>query len=200
MKIAQKTLIELPDESQVTLNAVSFLSYNKKEWREVRDVSLEGEAYFKVAKGQTFNVITSSGKVSVLGTQFNVKQRDHLFEVVCYEGSVRVTHLLKTEILKPGDSFLILDGKYIAKEKETSSDPSWINNKSYFKSMPFAHVLNEFERQFNVSINFQNVDIEQLFTGSFDHNDKTLALKSITLPLNLKYSIIDENTIVLERE
>lgn len=153
-----------------------------------------------MAKGQTFNVITPLGKVTVLGTQFNVKQRDDLFEVVCYEGSVRVTHLSEIKILKPGDSFLILDGKYIAKEKETSSDPSWINNKSYFKSMPFAHVIQEFERQYNVSINFQNVDIEQLFTGSFDHNDKTLALKSLTLPLNLKYSIIDDNTIVLERE
>jgi ferric-dicitrate binding protein FerR (iron transport regulator) len=199
-RIAQKTMLELPDDSEVVLNAVSTLSFNKKDWRNVRNVFLEGEAYFKVEKGQKFSVITPVGNVTVLGTQFNVKQRDDLFEVICYEGSVQVTYQSEIQILKPGDHFLILAGKYIAKEKETSLNPAWINNKSYFKSLPYAHVIQEFERQFNVSIDFQNVDAEQLFSGSFVHNDRTLALKSITLPLNLKYSIINDNTIVLERE
>jgi len=198
--MAQKSTVDLPDDSEVTLNALSTISYNKKDWKSVRDIALNGEAYFKVAKGETFNVVTSTGKVTVLGTQFNVKHRNELFEVICYEGSVQVTYQSHTKILKPGDSFLILDGKYIAKEKETFNNPSWINNESYFKSMPFAHVKHEFERQYNITIDSKDIDETQLFTGSFVHNDMRLALKSITLPLNLKYSQIDENTIVLERE
>lgn len=197
---AQKTTIELPDASSVALNALSTLTYNKKSWKNTRDVELNGEAFFKVAKGSTFNVTTSAGKVTVLGTQFNVKHRNNLFEVICYEGSVSVTHNSNTKILKPGDSFLIIDGKFIAKEKETNLNPSWINNESYFKSMSFTRVLHEFERQYNVTINSQDIDIEQLFTGSFVHNNKELALKSITLPLNLNYSIEINNSIVLSRE
>lgn len=197
---AQKTTVELPDASSVSLNAASTLTYNKKNWATIREVKLNGEAYFKVAKGSTFNVITSAGTVTVLGTQFNVKQRENFFEVVCFEGSVSVTYKTNTEILKPGDGFLIIDGKFIAKEKETKLKPSWINNESYFKSMSFAHVLHEFERQYNVTINSQNIDLEQLFTGSFVHNNKVLALKSITLPLNLNYSIENNNSIVLSRE
>jgi len=197
---AQKTTIELPDASSVSLNALSTLTYNKKSWKNTRDVELNGEAFFKVAKGSTFNVTTSAGTVTVLGTQFNVKHRNNLFEVICYEGSVKVLHKSNTTILKPGDSFLIIDGKFIAKEKEINLNPSWINNESYFKSMSFAHVLHEFERQYNVTINSQNIDIEQLFTGSFVHNNKELALKSITLPLNLNYSIEKNNSIVLSRE
>ena len=197
---AQKTTIELPDESNVSLNALSTLTYNKKNWNKVRDVELIGEAYFKIAKGSKFNVITSAGTVTVLGTQFNVKQRENFFEVVCYEGSVGVTHKSNTITLKPGDSFLIIDGKFIAKEKETKLNPSWINNESYFKSMSFAHVLHEFERQYDVTINSQYIDKEQLFTGSFVHNNKELALKSITLPLNLNYSIEKNNSIVLSSE
>ena len=197
---AQKTTIELPDASSVSLNALSTLIYNKKSWNNTRDVELNGEAFFKVAKGSTFNVTTSTGTVTVLGTQFNVKHRNNLFEVICYEGSVKVVHKSNTAILKPGDSFLIIDGKFIAKEKETNLNPSWINNESYFKSMSFAHVLHEFERQYNVTINSQDIDIEQLFTGSFVHNNKELALKSITLPLNLNYSIEKNNSIVLSRE
>ena len=197
---AQKTTIELPDASSVSLNVASTLTFNKKNWATIREVILNGEAYFKVAKGSTFNVITSTGTVTVLGTQFNVKQREDFFEVVCYEGSVSVTYETNTEILKSGDSFLIIDGKFIAKEKETKLNPSWINNESYFKSMSFAHVLHEFERQYDVTINSQHIDVEQLFTGSFVHNNKELALKSITLPLNLNYSIENNNSIVLSRE
>ncbi|MCF6294667.1 MAG: FecR family protein [Flavobacteriaceae bacterium] len=199
---SQKTTIELPDASSVYLNSKSTLTYNKKNWKKERDVELNGEAFFKVAKGSTFNVKTSTGTVTVLGTQFNVKNREDYFEVICYEGSVGVTHKSTTQTLtlKPGDSFLIIDGKFIAKEKETKLNPSWINNESYFKSMPFSYVLQEFERQYNVSINSESINIEQLFTGSFVHNNRELALKSLTLPLNLKYSIQNDASIVLKRE
>ena len=197
---AQKTTFSLPDASSVTLNALSTLTYNKKSWNDVRDVELNGEAYFKVAKGSKFNVKTTSGTVTVLGTQFNVKHRENLFEVICYEGSVGVAYNTNSITLKPGDSFLIINGKIIAKEKETALNPSWINNESYFKSMSFTHVLHEFERQYDVTFNSQHIDLDQLFTGSFVHNNKELALKSITLPLNLNYSIENNRSIVLSRE
>lgn len=197
--VAQKTSIALPDASTVIMNAKSELTYNKHNWNKQRDISLIGEAYFKVTKGSSFNVKTSLGTVTVLGTQFKVKQRPDLFEVICYEGSVKVTHQGQDSILKPGDSFLILDGKLITKEKETAPNPSWLNDKSYFKSMPLSYVLNEFERQYNLNFNAQNIDDNQIYTGSFTHKDIDLALKSITLPLNLNYSI-KNNTVVLSRE
>jgi transmembrane sensor len=197
---AQKTEIQLPDASQVSLNASSTITYNKSEWKTNRDITLEGEAFFKVAKGSKFNVNTSTGTVTVLGTKFNIKQRNNYFEVVCYEGSVKVTHNTNIVILKPGNSFLLIDGEIVAKEKETSLNPSWINNESTFKSMPFSYVLREFERQYNVTINPQDIDLKQLFTGSFVHNNKELALKSITLPLNLNYSLQKNKAIILSRE
>ena len=100
------------------LNAKSLLAFNKKDWKQEREVELDGEAFFKVAKGSSFNVITKSGTVTVYGTQFNVKQRDNYFEVICYEGLVGVTYNSQETKLKPGDSFLIIDGEIIAKEKE----------------------------------------------------------------------------------
>ena len=198
---AQKTLIELPDNSAVSLNASSSLTYNKSSWNKERDVNLDGEAFFKVAKGSTFNVNTTDGVVTVLGTEFNVKQRDNYFEVVCYEGSVQVTqNNSDIVILKPGDSFLKINGKLIAREKETLLQPSWMHNESSFKSMPFSYVLRELERQYNVQINPQNIDIEQLFTGSFGHDNIEMALKSITLPLNVKYNFKNKTTIELSRD
>ena len=198
---AQKTLIELPDNSAVSLNASSSLTYNKSSWNKERDVNLEGEAFFKVAKGSTFNVNTTNGVVTVLGTEFNVKQRDNYFEVVCYEGSVQVTqNNSDIVILKPGDSFLKINGKLIAREKETLLQPSWLNNESSFKSMPFSYVVREFERQYNVTINPHSIDLEQLFTGSFSHDNIEMALKSITLPFNVKYNFKNKTTIEFTRD
>jgi ferric-dicitrate binding protein FerR (iron transport regulator) len=198
-KFAQKTTIELPDASSVSLNAKSLLAFNKSHWKKERDVELQGEAFFKVAKGSSFNVITTSGTVTVYGTQFNVKQRDNYFEVICYEGLVGVTYKSKETKLKPGDSFLIIDGKSIAKEKENSSTPSWLNNESTFKSLPYKQVIAEFERQYGVDITLINIDSKQLFTGDFAHNNIELALKQITVPLHVTYSKTN-NTITLKRD
>ena len=196
---AQKTTIELPDASSVSLNAKSYLAFNKKDWKHEREVELHGEAFFKVAKGSSFKVKTTSGTVMVYGTQFNVKQRDNYFEVICYEGLVGVTHNSQETKLKPGDSFLIIDGKTIAKEKENRITPSWLNNASTFRSLPYKTVIAEFERQYDVDITLIGIDSEQLFTGSFAHDSMEVALKSITLPLHATYSK-SNNTITLKSE
>ena len=196
---AQKTTIKLPDASSVSLNAKSSLVFNKKDWKQDREVKLQGEAFFKVAKGSSFMVKTTSGTVTVYGTQFNVKQRDNYFEVICYEGLVGVTYNSQETKLKPGNSFLIIDGKTIAKEKENRTMPSWLNNASTFRSLPYKTVIAEFERQYNVQVTLLGIDSSQLFTGSFAHNNIELALKSITLPLHATYSK-SNNTITLRGE
>ncbi|NNC49284.1 MAG: FecR family protein [Flaviramulus sp.] len=198
-EFAQKTNVVLPDDSSVSLNAKSTLEFNKSDWKKERIVTLEGEAFFKVAKGSSFNVITKSGTIMVYGTQFNVKHWDNYFEVICYEGLVGVTHNSQEIKLKPGDSFLIIDGEIIAKEKENRSTPSWLNNESTFKSLPYKIVIAEFERQYNVDVTLLNINSTQLFTGSFTHDNMDVALKSITLPLHVTYSK-SNNTIILKRE
>ena len=199
--IAQKTTITLPDASLVTINAKSTLTYNEYDWDDDRIIDLEGEAYFKVAKGKTFKVNTKEGVVEVLGTEFNVKQRNDIFEVICYEGLVAVTQNNTQKKLYPGDTFLIVDGKQIVSKKEESQQPSWITHESSFRSIPFKEVIAEFERQYNVSItyNTQAINTKILFTGRFTHKNMDIALKSITLPLHLRYSKTDDS-IILKRD
>ncbi|WP_242157858.1 FecR family protein [Aestuariivivens sediminis] len=194
--IAEKSMVELPDASHVILNAKSTLVFNKKNWKKVRDVELKGEAFFKVSKGSSFNVLTASGSVTVYGTQFNVKQRNNYFEVICYEGLVGVTYKSHETKLRPGDSFLIIDGEIIAKEKENLTTPSWLNNESLFNSIPYKVVIAEFERQYHVDFTLLGVDSTQLFTGGFSHDNIDVALQSITLPLHLTYSK-ENNSIIL---
>jgi transmembrane sensor len=197
--VAQQTTIQLPDNSTVDLNANSTVTFNENSWSKTRAVTLNGEAFFKVAKGERFDVITSDGIVSVLGTQFNVKQRESYFEVTCYEGLVGVTHNNKTVKLKPGHTFKIIDGKQLTADKETAAQPIWLHGESSFKSVPLKHVIAEFENQYDLQINTDQIDTSRLFTGSFAHNNLDLALKSVTIPLNLSYSKSGKS-ILLKRE
>ena len=197
---SQKTNFALPDDSEVTLNALSQINFKPYNWNNNREVQLEGEAFFKVAKGSRFDVKTQNGIVSVLGTQFNVKQRDNYFEVTCYEGLVGVSYNGKAQHkLKPGEHFLIINGASIAKNKDFTDTPFWVNNESHFKSIPYKYVLEEFERQYNVSFKTEGIDLNKLFTGKFAHDNYHIAIKAITLPLHLTYSKTN-NTILLEGE
>ena len=63
--------------------------------------------------------------------------------------------------------------------------------------MPFKEVIQELERQYDVKVDAQEINTTVLFTGEFVNNDLNLALKSITLPLNIDYSIVDDRQIYL---
>ena len=187
---AEKTEFTLPDSSFVALNPLSRLSFHENSWNEERRVELDGEAYFEVAKGSRFDVITSAGTISVLGTAFNVVNREDYFEVICYEGSVKVETADEMVTLEPKQIFQVIDGERVKDDHIIAGQiPDWRKGESSFVSVPFRHVLQEFERQYDVKISTRNVDTAQLFTGTFTHTDLSLALRSISLPLNLHYEV-----------
>lgn len=192
-KIAQTETLSLPDNSEVILNAQSKLSYNKKEWQKDRVLNLDGEAFFKVTKGKTFTVNTDEGTIKVLGTQFNVKERDNYFEVQCYEGSVRVTSGSSKIVLLPGKTFRLVNGKIINVGDFNAQNPSWLTEESSFKEVPLWQVIEELETQYDISITSKGIDQNVLFSGSFTHTDKNIALKAVTIPLKLSYTINGKN-------
>ena len=188
-QIAQRKIFTLPDNSEVVLNAASKISFNEKKWANNRTLTLAGEAFFKVKKGQTFSVKTTDGIVTVLGTQFNVKERKNYFEVRCYEGLVSVTHNNNTTKLPPGKTFRVINGKVENVEDFNAQNPSWIQQESSFNKIPLDQVIAELERQYDLKIKVKGVDTSKLFTGSFTHTDKEIALQAVTIPLKLSYKI-----------
>lgn len=188
-QIAQTKTVTLPDNSEVILNAASKLTFNEKKWSDKRALTLEGEAYFKVQKGQTFSVNTAAGIVKVLGTQFNVKERKNYFEVNCYEGLVSVTYNNETIKLPPGKTFRVINGTIENVEDFNAKNPSWIQQESSFNSIPLDQVIAELERQYDMKIKVEGVDTSKLFTGSFTHTNEKIALQAVTIPLKLSYRI-----------
>ena len=191
---SQNETFELPDASTVTLNATSTIKFDEDKWSDKRELSLKGEAYFKVAKGSKFDVKTSNGIVSVLGTQFTVKQRDNYFEVKCFEGVVSVSRKGELHRLTKGKTYRSLNGE-ISLNTTNKENPDWLHNITSFESVPMIEVLKELERQYNVSVKTENIDTKRIFTGGFVNNNLEQALQSISVPLNLSYKNNGENKI-----
>lgn len=193
---SQQNTVILPDESSVTLNAQSTIAFNKKSWNDMRQVNLKGEAFFKVAKGSSFDVITDAGTVTVLGTEFTVNHRDAFFEVKCFEGIVSVLSDGEVYKLTEGKTFRNISGQSTL-GKVSRKSPEWLDAITNFESVPFDVVLRELERQYNVTISVENIDIDRIFTGGFVHTDLEQALIEITTPLKLNYRKESENKISL---
>ncbi len=197
-KVGQKLSVSLPDGSEVILNANSELSYSPDNWDDARTLTLKGEGYFKVMKGKQFQVKTTSGNVTVLGTEFTIKELDDFFEVMCFEGSVKVSSLSEEEILKPKTSVRKFRNSNLMRRNILTDQPAWLMNKSTFTSVPIGYVLIELKNQYGLQFEGADIIEDQSFNGTFPHDNLDLALKIVLDPLSVNYEKKD-NVIVFSR-
>lgn len=196
-ELAQKEIVNLPDNSQVTLNSLSELSFSATQWDDERSVALKGEAYFDVAKGKRFDVNTAVGKVSVLGTEFNVIVRDSIFSVVCYEGLVQVVHNNKATRLPAGKAYHFLKGNTQVVDIALAQ-PKWLQNLSVFEGATIEQVFEALEDEYQIRIVIDQIDNTTKFTGAFEHDNLDNALKEITQTLKLTYEINTDKTVIIK--
>jgi len=195
-KFAQTKTFQLPDNSEVVLNANSEITFDKKEWESNRHLTLNGEAFFKVQKGKKFTVLTDIGEVTVLGTKFNVKERVNYFEVKTYEGLVSVAYKDTLVKLSKGTIFKVVNGTIDTVNTFNIKENSWLQKESNFKSIALRFVLKEIENQFGYTIETKDIDLDILYSGGFTHADVNIALQSVTIPLQLSYKIEGEKIII----
>lgn len=194
-EIAQTESITLPDASQVILNAKSQLSYSPSSWEDNRLINLDGEAFFDVEKGSRFDVKTSKGIISVLGTEFNVRQRGDVLEVTCYEGKVQVSAGDVLQIITVGERVILRDSK-LTKNLIKQTYPEWRDDLSRFENTRLDEVFAELERHYDVKIELENIEETTLFSGAFEHSNLEVALQSITQPLVGVTYEIENNGII----
>jgi ferric-dicitrate binding protein FerR (iron transport regulator) len=198
-QLAEKTSFELPDGSQVEMNAGSEINFKKSVWSENRTLDLKGEAYFKVEKGSSFTVNTNQGNVKVLGTQFTVNARENLYHVTCFEGKVLV-------VTKANDSIILTQGMSFLQDKNDrkeytiqASEPSWINNESSFNEMSIDYVMNDLERQFDITISGKEFIKPASFTGRFSHKDANLAIQTVFIAMEIPYTTDANGNVEIQK-
>jgi len=185
--IGKRTQFTLNDQSTIVLNANSKLEYPNL-FQFHRSLKLEGEAFFKVAKGRTFCVNTPQGTVTVIGTQFNVIARPDFFEVICYEGSVSVDFQKQHFSLIPGNAIRIFSNETVSWTNNSIQKPTWLTGESSFRKVPFQFVISELQNQYQLQISYPSSVKSVAFTGSFTQKNLDVALQSICLPMQLKYT------------
>jgi transmembrane sensor len=183
----------LPDASRVILHDGSSLKYRKHLWN--RKVTLSGEAYFEVEKGEGFTVRTQQGKVEVLGTRFLVSGRSNQFNVKCFQGKVKTSFQKKSLILESGTQFT--GEQKVFKKEELKSEkeyPSFARFQKKFSNAPLPDVKNEIESFFGVEIKL-SVPAGKKFSGTVHSGNLENVLQIVCEPLQLNYRIEDEYRI-----
>lgn len=177
----------LPDGTRVHLNYNSSLTYPLAFTGSSREVVLEGEAYFFVAKDKRrpFIVHTRYGDVKEYGTEFDVNTRYDSHEsqgaygirgkglsVVLVEGSISIIPHNKEEyMLKPGDLAVVAHDAEVPQIKQVDTTPftSWNTGYFAFNDCPLDKLLDVVGRWHGKNIKFADNSLRKIhFNGELD--------------------------------
>ncbi|MNJ98938.1 fec operon regulator FecR [compost metagenome] len=175
----KRSVIKLPDGTQVWLNSGSRLIYPLAFSGDVREVYLEGEAYFDVThdKQHPFHVRANKMDIKVLGTEFFVSSNadsDSNYAVLV-EGSIAFstgTWLNKIERqLVPGQriNFNLKENKLLISEVKTAEFQSWKEGFVDVQSESLDLIIQRVAKYYNIEISTQHLDLSnEKFSGRLD--------------------------------
>ncbi len=201
--------LQLPDGTQVSLNAASSLTYPVSFPDRDRLVSLEGEAFFDVATSyrtgrsgikKTFSVQSRDATVQVLGTQFNVNgyPDETTLKTTLIEGSVKVSAGEQSEILLPGQQAVVAAGGGIRlQEADTDEVIAWKNGYFQFEGQPLDQVLKQLQRWYGFETDDSAPIPSKHFTASISRNQSlSSVLRMLELSGGVRFEITDKKISV----
>jgi len=204
-----KSTIELADGSKIWLNADSKVQYPAVFNGNTREVYLNGEAFFDIAKNPSkpFIIHLSNGTVRVLGTSFNIKAYDNetFVETSVATGKVAFIPRLKnnrkadTVFLTPNNKvvYRLDEEKIITAATVSSEDKAWTEGKLIFRAMSFEEIAVELERNFGKKVVFRNEEARNYrLTGSFQNNSLAEILYYLSKTKTFSYAISDEEIVI----
>ena len=184
--------ITLPDSSIVTLNAHSAIRYDRA-WNETKDreVWVEGEAFFSVrhtANNQRFVVHTNELDIEVLGTEFNVKQREKKLMISLNSGKIKLAVPEQSQPLymEPGD-ILEVHSKNIKKISGKVEDLSvWRENRLVFDDTPLSEIVEQLKDIYGWEIGAVDKDLlQERLSGEIETRDENKMINTLEKALRI---------------
>ncbi|MGI4870854.1 MAG: FecR family protein [Janthinobacterium lividum] len=194
----QTRIVQLPDGSEVTLNAHSSVRYAASaDAEKPREVWLDGEAFFSVKHtidNQRFLVHTTGGfNVEVLGTKFTVYRRHEQARVVLISGKVRVDFADSTKhdvILKPGELLQTADNKpqiVVHKAVKAAAYATFATDKMSFDATSLADLATRLQDTYGVEVVVASPALNQRkFTGTFPMGDLNVLCEDLAETFHLR--------------
>ncbi len=204
-KSAQHFLI-LSDGTKVWLNSKTRFTYPENFSDNIREVSLEGEAFFEVAKGGKAPFVVKAGivKIVVVGTEFNVKayEQEKLFRVTLNKGKLKVCLPTEEIVLTQNQLAWLTEGQEISVDRniDASIYSAWKDEMLSYKDQKFKSIAEDLERQYNVKIKCGTVAVEEvrfsIYVKKFNSISELLELLKETGKID--YEIINDTILIKE--
>ncbi len=199
----QKSVLFLNDGTKVWLNVATKISYPRDFTdHRTRDVYLDGEAFFDVAHNvdKPFIVHTTSLRIKVLGTSFNVKSysEETTVETTLVQGKVRIEqsdvegNRIGDVELKPNQRAVFNKESKVIKIKEVqaASSGTWKQERLVFDGEPIDQVLLQMERWYQVKIHLENREnLKCKMTATIENESLEEVLKLLETSNNVHYKI-----------
>ncbi|EPR66760.1 FecR family protein [Cyclobacterium qasimii] len=193
----RKSILTLSDGTRIFLNSGSEISYSSDFSDSLRLVSLKGEAFFEVQKEKRpFVVETGQTKIKVLGTTFNVNQKQNgALTVALVTGKVLINDQKGNEMqLEPSE--MMVRGEDGAFHK-TGFDPltltGWKDKILVFRENSFVEVKEKIENWFGVTLLLEgNIDANMTYSGTYKEESLENVLRGMLFTSGLAYEIEDK--------
>lgn len=185
--------LKLSDGTEVFLDVNSSVTYPAVFTGTIRNISMKGQAYFKVVHNSKMPLVVTAGNETIkdIGTAFNVNCYNN-FKTTLVEGAVSI----REQVLKPGSQASVEDMRLVIKPADVEAATAWINNKLLFDHTPLEEILTEVSRVYGTRIVWQDAGLKQLqFGGLLSRTDKLSSILNFlrkTGEVNFK---VDQNTI-----
>lgn len=191
----EKKEILLSDGTKVWLNKNSVIRYPKEFQKDIREVEVEGEAYFDVTKNpqKPFVIHSQNSVIRVVGTSFNVHAFPAENEIIVTVTSGKVAFYEQSNeagkiyLVKGDRGILSKDIHTVIKEKNTDMNfISWQTGKVIFSDTPLAEAVEVLSRHYNKSIRVTGDVASCRFTGTFSNQSLEDVLEELGALLNIE--------------
>ncbi|PUZ21560.1 FecR family protein [Chitinophaga costaii] len=177
--------VQLPDGTEVWLNAASSLRYPVAFRGNERVVEVAGEAYFEVAPNaqQPFRVVLPNQRsIAVLGTRFNVNVYDNEENqyTTLLDGAVRVSDSKDSVLLHPGEAAQMAGELTVNEHANTSQAIAWKNGVFNFENVHLREAMRQIERWYDITVIYEGKVPDAEFYGKLK---RSLSLGNLLLAL-----------------
>ncbi|MFA3782757.1 FecR family protein [Melioribacteraceae bacterium 4301-Me] len=207
-KIGEKSILTFLDGTKIILNANSRLKYPVNSSRYKREVYLEGEAYFEVAKdtSRPFKVYSGNIITTVMGTSFNIEAypSENEIQISLVRGIVKVSKLdnkIKEDlvVLKPEQQLTyskIDDVSKVGKFDKVETI-GWKDNILKFNNVPLKKVFVKLERFYGLQFELLNESKANLkITANFQEESLRTVAEVIKNLTGLQYKSVVQSNII----
>jgi len=156
----------LADGTTVWLNSESSLKYPVHFAGEQREVWMEGEVCFDVAKNekQPFVVHANKAEVTVLGTLFNVEaySDEKTVTTTLVHGKVQVVQGSESYVMEPDEQVVIDEGRFTVKKVVAEDFVRWTSGVFSFTGTSLETIMDKLARWYDVEVFFQDSSLKDL--------------------------------------